>query len=156
MNNKLKVLKTIADNFNETGIHYAIGASVLLYFKGIVDEFHDLDIMIDLKDTDKVKKIMDDLGTLQYTPTNNNFKTKVFLQYVIDDVDIDVIGGFIIVKDGVDYNCYLQKEIDDYVDLDGTKIPLDTIDNWYKYYSLMNRDNKVKMIEDYKKDISTK
>ena len=156
MKNKLEVLKTIAKKFNDVGIKYAIGASVLLYFKGIVDEFRDLDIMVDMNDVDKVKEILNKLGTLQYSPDNNNFKTKAFLQYVVDDVDIDVIGGFIIVKDGIDYDCTLQKEIIDYTYLDGVKIALDTIDNWYKYYSLMGRDNKVKMIENYKKDISTK
>ena len=156
MKNKLEVLKTIAKKFNDAGIKYAIGASVLLYFKGIVDKFHDLDIMVDMNDVDKVKEILNKFGTLQYSPDNNNFKTKAFLQYVVDDVGIDVIGGFIIVKDGIDYDCTLQKEIIDYTYLDGVKIALDTIDNWYKYYSLMGRDNKVKMIENYKKDISTK
>ena len=157
MNNKLKVLKTIAKRFNETGVHYAVGASVLLYFKGIVDEFHDLDIMIDNDDADKVREILNELGQLQYTPENKNFKTKTFLQYVVDGVDIDIIGGFIIVKDSIEYDCYLQKDIDDFVEIDDIKINLDTIDNWHKYYSLMNRTNKVEMIESYyKKDISTK
>lgn len=156
MKSKLEVLKTIANRFNESNVRYAVGASVLLYFKGIVNEFHDLDIMIDNDDADKVSEILSELGELQYTPKNSNFKTKTFLQYIVDGIDIDIIGGFIIVKDAVEYDCFLQSEITDYVVLDGIKIYLDTLDNWHKYYSLMNRDNKVKMIEDYKKDISTK
>jgi len=151
MKNKLKVLKLIANKFNENNIHYAVGASVLLYFKGIVNEFHDLDILIDVNDSDRVKDILNQLGTLKYTPSNSNFNTKTFLQYVVDGVDIDIIGGFIIVKDGIDYDCSLQETIDDYVYLDEIKIPLDTLDNWYKYYKLMGRDNRVKLIEEYKK-----
>lgn len=156
MNNKLKVLKTVAEKFNQAGVNYAVGSSVLLFFNGIVDEFHDLDILIDYDDTNKVKNILNDLGTLKETLPNSNYKSKTFLQYVVDGVDIDIIGGFIIVKDGIEYDCSLQKDITNHVELDGIKINLDTLDNWKRYYSLMNREYKAKMIEDYQKDISTK
>lgn len=153
MTNKLKVLKRIADKFNENNITWAMAASVLLFFNGIVDEFHDLDIMIDDEDASKAKEIMDSLGTYIPSPENCHYKTKHFLEYVVDDVEVDVMGGFIIVKDDVDYDCSLKTEnIEGYFDLDGTKIPLYSVSEWRRFYDLMGRTKKVEIIDNYYKN----
>ena len=38
---KIELLQKIAHQFNEANIEWALGASMLLYFKGIISEFHD-------------------------------------------------------------------------------------------------------------------
>ncbi len=40
---KIELLQKIAHRFNEANIEWALGASMLLYFKGIISEFHDID-----------------------------------------------------------------------------------------------------------------
>ena len=150
MTNKLKVLKKIATILNDNKVTWAVSASVLLYFYGIVDEFHDIDIMIDDEDSELVIKLMNQIGELQYSPYNSNFKTKHFLEYIIDDVDIDIMGGFIVVKDNIDYDCSLDiNYIDSHIKLDGIDIPLYSLKKWREFYFLINRENKVKLIDDY-------
>ena len=39
---KIELLQKIAHRFNEANIEWALGASMLLYFKGILSEFHDI------------------------------------------------------------------------------------------------------------------
>ena len=152
MNDKLKVLKKIAIRFNQEKISWAMGASVLLFFNGIVDEFHDLDIMIDDNDAIKAKQIMDKLGKHTPSPNNKNYKTKHFLEYVVDKVEVDVMGGFIIVKDGIDYDCSLDtNQIVSNYDLQGVNIPLYSVSEWRKFYDLMGRTNKVEIIDNYYK-----
>jgi hypothetical protein len=78
------------------------------------------------------------------------YVTKHFYEFVIDDVEIDLIGGFAIRKDGVIYDCSLKKEnINKYVLFQKERIPLESLNVWKKYYELMNRVDKVKMIEEY-------
>ena len=43
---KITVLKRVAARFNAAGITWALGASMLLYFKRIAPEFHDIDLMV--------------------------------------------------------------------------------------------------------------
>lgn len=151
---KLEVLKLIASEFNKNNIRYAVGGSVLLYFKGIVDEFNDIDILIDVSDSNRVVKILSDLKATDHTTNNKRkYKTKTFREYYLDDVDIDIIGGMIITCDGIDHDCSLDlNSIDDYCDLGGIKIPLDSLDNWRKYYSLIGgRVHKVDLIDEYNK-----
>ena len=48
---KMDVLQKIAAEFNKDNLLWAIGASLLLYFKGVAEVFHDIDIMVDEKDS---------------------------------------------------------------------------------------------------------
>lgn len=145
---KINTLKKIADEFNHAGITWALGASMLLYFKGIVDEFHDIDIMVMTEDVELVKRIMNSLhGELQPPNPNSKYNTEVFLEYTVADVEVDIMAGFRINKDGKVYDCSLQPDqIVEKIDLDGIEIPLQSIQLWHKYYELMGRINKVERI----------
>ena len=55
---KMNVLQKIAAEFNKDNLLWAIGASLLLYFKGVAEVFHDIDIMVDEKDVERCKNIL--------------------------------------------------------------------------------------------------
>lgn len=149
---KLKVLEKIAKEFNEKKIDWAVGASLLLYFKGISDVFNDIDIMVSEKDVDKVKKILLPLGEGKERIPNEEYKTKWFLEYSIDGVEFDIMAGFIIVFEGKDYYFPIEEtNTADFTFLNGTKIPLQSVSEWRNYYYLMERTKKVKMIDEYNK-----
>ena len=42
---KIQLLLRIVHRLNEAGVEWALGASMLLYFKGITSDFHDIDLM---------------------------------------------------------------------------------------------------------------
>ena len=62
---KITVLKRIAARFNAAGITWALGASMLLYFKRIAPEFHDIDLTIADGNTDRAREILCEIRTLQ-------------------------------------------------------------------------------------------
>ena len=55
--------------------HLGGGASLLLYFKGITDDFHDIDLMISQKDVPVVCQILDRMGNLQESVPLPLYKT---------------------------------------------------------------------------------
>ena len=59
---KIELLQKIAHRFNEANIEWALGASMLLYFKGIISEFHDIDLMISVHE--QVRTILSEMGEL--------------------------------------------------------------------------------------------
>lgn len=147
---KLAVLARIAEEFNHKDVTWAIGASLLLYFKGIVSEFHDIDIMIAEEDAETVKDTLLSLGDIQQPTPNAKYKTKSFLEFHVDGVDIDAMAGFVIVNQDKEYYFTLKREnIKDFTEVHGIKIPLQSVDEWRKYYELMGRNDKVKMIDAY-------
>ena len=150
MKNKLEVLRKIAKELNKENVTWAVGASVLLFFKGIVNEFHDIDIMFDEADAQKVKNILNKLGKHIPSLHNEMFKTKYFYEYIIDNVEIDAMGGFMVVKDGKDYDCSLiKKDITECINYEGVDIPLYSLERWKYFYYLINRTSKVKIIDDF-------
>ena len=62
---KLELLEKIAYYFNKENVEWALGASMLLYFKGITTEFHDIDLMVSTDDVKKVKDILLGMGKIQ-------------------------------------------------------------------------------------------
>jgi hypothetical protein len=145
---KLTILSKIAKELNNKKVTWAIGASVLLYFKGIVPEFNDIDIMIAEEDVEAVKEVMISLGKKQAPNPNIVYKTRCFLEFEVDGVEIDLMAGFIVIDRDKEYYFPLKKEdIKDFKEIDGIKIPLQSLEEWRTYYQLMGRDEKVHIID---------
>lgn len=145
---KLQVLSDIAHVLNEHHVKWAVGGSLLLYFKNVTDSFHDLDLMIAEADAETVKICLSAMGILHATAPNPGYLTRVFMEFTVQDVDIDVIAGFVIVKDGVAYECPLN-QIAETVMINNEDIPLQSVAEWRRYYSLMGRDQRVQQIDDW-------
>ena len=59
---KIQLLLKIAHRLNEAHVEWALGASMLMYFKGITSEFHDIDLMVAERNTECVRKILSEMG----------------------------------------------------------------------------------------------
>ena len=147
IDHKLDVLATIAERFNREGVTWAVGASLLLYLKGKIDVFHDIDIMLMEEDIDKAKAILSSLGDVQRPGPKAQYKTRHFLECSIAGVDIDIMAGMVIVSDGKEHDCTLRKaEIAETVLVHGQQIPLHSLAIWKHYYELMGRKDRAEMI----------
>lgn len=145
---KLQVLSDIAEQLNQNGITWALGGSAMLYFHHVVSDFHDLDILTDCRDALKVRKILRDMGTLHDSSNGKQYRTEYFFEFTVSGVEIDIIAGFAIIKDGIAYDCSLNAEdITDKVTVNGQKIPLHSVQVWRRYYELMDRQEKVRIID---------
>ena len=147
---KISLLKRIAHRLNEAQVEWCLGASMMLYFKEIVSEFHDIDLMISVDDVEVVESILSEMGTLcpsDQVP-NPMYQTKCFMEYVIDAIDVDVMAGFAIVREGEVYDCSLCKEqITEQLMLEDEVIPMQSPRLWCTYYRLMGRNAKADLIE---------
>ncbi len=147
INKKIDVLSKIAEQLNKENIIWAVGGSLLLYIKGKVTEFNDIDIMAAEEDVKRLKEILLTLGELQPPNPNVQYKTKYFLEFVIDQVEVDVMAGFVIVHGGKDYYFPLKVEdIKEYTTINAQRIPLQSLEQWKQYYELMGRTDKASML----------
>ena len=52
------MLLKIAHRLNEAGVEWALGASMMLYFKDITSDFHDIDLMVVDRDAEWRQKCL--------------------------------------------------------------------------------------------------
>ena len=148
LDKKLQVLSKVAHVLNERKVIWAIGASMLLYFKNKTNYFHDIDIMLVEDDVEKLKDGLLTMGELAPPNPDKQYKTRHFLEFTIEGVEVDVMAGFVIVKDDMEYDCSLTPDqIVEHIQINGEEIPLQSIENWRRYYELMGRTRKVEMID---------
>ncbi len=146
-----ETLATIGQTLNEKGITWAVGASMMLYFYGLVDKPNDIDIMIDLQCIDDAKAVFDQIGQRYPWEKSDTYATKYFLEYQVNGVDVDVMSGMVISHGNHRYNHKFDKSnIGENIQVGGVDIPLMTIEEWYVLYQIIgDRDKKVDMLEKY-------
>ena len=106
--------------------------------------------MVSVHDAEQVRTILSEMGELHppASAPDPMYRTKVFMEFTIDSVDIDVMAGFTIVNEGKVYDCSLCKEqIVERMTLGTEIIPLQSPILWCKYYRLMGRNKKADLIE---------
>lgn len=148
---KLLVLKKIAHAFNEAHITWALGSSSFLYLEGLVNTFHDLDLFVSHGDGKKAEALLRKLGHEE--PANYKpelYGTRLFCEFAIDGVEIDLMEDFSIIKDGKEYYFPLKPEnIVERLSLDGESIPVESLAAWRERYALMGRLEKVEIIDEF-------
>ena len=148
--NKMDVLEKIGQALNKENITWAVGGSLLLYLSGIANVFHDIDLMVAEEDAAAAEDALVRIGQKQRPNPDMQYRTRCFLEFIVDGVEVDLISGFVIVKNKVAYECPLEKKDIEKSILVGTEpIPLHSLKKWERYYSLMDRPEKSKMISDY-------
>ena len=87
-------------------VQWALGASMLLYFKGITYELHDVDLMVADHDAECVRTILLEMGELRPSdPVPNPMcRTKTFMEFLVESIEVDVMAGFAIVHEGTVYD----------------------------------------------------
>ncbi len=106
---KLDVLADIARALNQSGVTWAVGGSLLLYFKGKTGVFRDIDLMVCETDVEKLKQAMLPLGAPAPSNPNAQYRTRCFLEFTIRGVDVDVMAGFVILENGREHDCALSR-----------------------------------------------
>ncbi|MBQ8646881.1 MAG: hypothetical protein IJ484_01920 [Oscillospiraceae bacterium] len=146
---KLSVLARVARTLNEHELSWALASSVVLYFNGVAEEFHDLDIMVDEAHFDAAAEALAALGE-QHQPVllPDKYATKRFTKFTVDGVEIDLMGGFAIVRGGAVYHFPMTPDtVERTVQVQGQAVPLQWLELWRRCYELMGRAARVESID---------
>jgi hypothetical protein len=149
----IDVLTDLASRFNNEGVTWAVGGSLLLYFYDILEEPKDIDLVIAPKDKEVVFKILRNSGEELETKEVPNYKTGVFGKFNVDGIEVDIIGDFYIkVSNGYYLHPFSSKNLE-IVKRNDKTIYLDSLDNWLKTYEAMGDPKKrVEMIKQFLED----
>jgi len=144
-------LVEIARALNQAGVHWGVGASVLVYYCGLVDTPHDIDILTSELDVETVATILGSLGRETQGDPRSLYSTSRFLEYVVDGTNVDVMAGLAIKHtDGTYVLPFDDRSVTMTRTENSVTIPFTSLEDWYVLYQLIpGREAKVKLIEDH-------
>lgn len=146
---KLKTLARIARALDAEGAVWAVGAGALLHLCGVTDAFTDIDITVREEDAKTAEAVLSAMGVL-LPPREKSpqYLTRYFGEFTVDGVDVDVMAGLVIVSDGVAYDCpFAAAQIAGFADVCGQRVPLQSLADWKRYYTLMGRTAKAALLD---------
>ena len=155
------VFWNIIKEFTKQNIRWGIGCSTNLFLRGIVDEFHDFDLIVDEQDISEIKEIMEEIGGKLLETGGNGFcESDNYFHYQVGRVDVDVISGFRVKTFGTEFLYkFDSKEIESCIiyEEDTTRIPMIPVEALYVLYSMMEgwqprRRYKRILIQEYLKE----
>lgn len=145
------VLKTITTLFNEAELDWAVGASLVLFHNGIVDNVNDIDIVIEGKDVKKAEELLLTLGSKQFTEDIPTYSNKYFGGFDINGVEIDMMSDMVINN----YDCsYLypfdKKSVVSHMMLGDLSVPVASLEEWFILYQMIpKKEVKVEILKTY-------
>ncbi len=145
----------IIGEFEKANLGYSLACSFNLFLRGVSDDFHDFDFIIEKKDSERVKDVVEKLGAkLVATGGNGYCESLVYMHFQYGRVDFEVIAGFQLLTFGSRYLYEYNSEQLDYVDVDDVSIPLTSMEALFILYYMMEgwqtrRKYKRKLIYEY-------
>ena len=145
----------IFSDFKEAGIRYGIACSMNLFLRGVVDEFHDIDLIVDSNDIHKIEEIMKlNNAVLKETGGNGYCESDIYMHFQFGRVDIDIISGFRLVTFNACYEYHFNPVEIDYIHIEDNSLPMISMEALYILYSMMEgwqarRRYKRILIEEY-------
>lgn len=137
---KLAALAKAGRALNSAHVEWAVGASALLYLTDIVEDFNDIDLLITPQTLPEARNALLSAGARSRPapPPNPAYATASFEEYKLDGEDFDVMGDLAIRrKEAVCRYPFDADRIGGFADLQGVRIPLCPLADWFVLYLLM-------------------
>lgn len=145
----------IVSMFEKENIRWGLACSMNLFIRGIVDEFHDVDLLVESQDIPKIRKIMEKIGgVLVATGGNGYCESNEYMNFQLGRIDVDIISGFRVVTFGTQFLYEFSSDEIENTKIGSFKIPLISMEALYILYSMMEgwqprRRYKRRLIEEY-------
>jgi len=144
-----KIIESLAKEFNERNLTWAIGGSFLLKRYGINDGFDQLDIMVSEDSIDEIKGVMNDIAEKLGVVNNESFQTDHFSSYKIQNQTINIICNIKCnFKESFTYS-FDKEDISTQYISNNVKIYFSDLLDWYVIYQEIDSARTTKLIERY-------
>jgi len=140
-------VRIIFSRLDDSGIMYCLAGSVNMQLQGIQVEPHDLDVVIQHKDLERVRTIFSDYSASSVRKLKNTLSEKPAweVEVYISGVKVQFFGGD---EDDI-YAAKMIAGMTTKFSIDDIKVPCLTLEAEMKSYLETNREHKAKIIKDF-------
>ena len=140
---KEKALRRLAEKLNAAGVTWGMGASWLLCQRGILEGYHNFDVMVMESDIDRADRVLTRLGMGGREESGDAYHGT----YHFDGADFDVMAGVILhTPEGEWHWVFDESAVAGYAEVQGAQVPLMHLEDWYVFYSLIGKEARADAI----------
>ena len=147
----INTLKTIAKALNQASIEWCIGGSLVLYYSCLIENVHDIDIIVAENNYEKARAILQEHGLEYPVPESTIFISSQFSKFKVNNTKVDLISGFKIKTSlGIYHYIFDDLAISKTIELGDVVVPTGALEDWYVLYHLMpNRESKIAILDNH-------
>ena len=139
---KEKALKRLTEKLTAAGVDFTLGASWLLCQHGILDVYHDFDVVVPAEQAEQADKVLSRLGMRSEAETRDGC---FHASYHFDGADVDLCGGLFFAEYGL-RAVLNQESAAEKRSVLGAEVPLGHLEDWLVWYALMGRESRFEAI----------
>lgn len=141
------ILHNLSSILTENRITWAVGGSYLLHIYGLYDSPNDIDIWVPKSDFEKLRNVFSGYEEIKeriQLPEQYHFKIR------FDECAVDFVAYFFVVPNQKSYEYNVDSvRIQTKHFNDNLNLPCLYLEEWYIIYDLLNKKEKLKIIEDF-------
>lgn len=137
MAHRKDVLLKLTAEMKKNEVKWALTCSCAFFFRGMVDEFHDYDVIVEKESINKFIEIFKAMGGQLNEGQDGKekfFDSKIFLSGELQGIEFDVISSFTVTTYGKRYCYELQTEHIEYIK---EVIPVSPVESCMLLYGMM-------------------
>ncbi len=146
---KLKTLQKVGRALKASGVRFCVGGSAMLYRNGLVEQFNDIDLLVESSDAYKAETVLLSIGQSEEAKSSTAFVTDIFRSFLVDGIGVDMMAGLKIRSGGQVYSHQLTEG--SYADrwpVWGEVLPFSALEEWCVLYHLMpGKAHKAELIK---------
>ncbi|MEG2702010.1 MAG: hypothetical protein RSA65_05300 [Clostridia bacterium] len=140
------MLRRTAEALESAGVRWVVGASLMLYLRGVLDTFRDIDLFVNEKDFAKAAEALGGFCEVRPAKQSAVYASAGFACYALNGVEIDLIGGYAIRHAQGVYRW--EATASETREVAGVLVPIAPLEDWHAMYKLMpGYEERVKQIE---------
>lgn len=145
-------LVKIARAFNQAGVGWCVGGSLILQYAGIEIQPKDIDLFVLPRDFDRALTLLNQVGKMTEFGPTSVFGSERFARGVVFDEEVDLISGMKILGENgwVEYDMDPTTVSNSFIE--GERVPYGNLEEWIALYAAMNRLDKVRLIQSHLKN----
>lgn len=137
---RMKALREICQLFSEEEIRWTLSCSSSLFFRGMIDDFNDYDILVDARDAEKLLKTLVKHGaTLEKDDTQKGgyFASPFYREGFFKGIHLDLIANITVCTYGTRYCYEFQEEELEWVQIEDFRVPICPVEASLVLYGMM-------------------
>lgn len=131
------VLRQLADRFNRRRIRWHVGASMLLFLKGVIDRAGDLDLLVHEEDYTLAHGILREMGSEKKVGPHPMFRSAYFSTFEVEGVGVDLMAAYTVHFAGGVFTYPFAQQYDEVVEDQGVSLYLAPLEFWLITYRAM-------------------